>query len=158
MARFAPRSPLFRAKAPLDGLDVVEPGLGLDDGVEIGPVDHPVGTPQIAGQRDGYLRTPPKQSTESCGEASQKRDMCLVADRSSDGVDAETQLAAEDRGHLGEGLDARVRCEGSLDAEHLGVRDPDGPSQCPGAHADRHTRDTQLLAGASEQISTTAGA
>jgi hypothetical protein len=59
---------------------------------------------------------------------------------------------------LGEGLDARVRCEGSLDAEHLGVRDPDGPSQCPGAHADRHTRDTQLLAGASEQISTTAGA
>ena len=90
---------------------------------------------------------------ESCREALEQRDVCLVPHRRPDRMDAETQLMTDDRGQSGEDLEAHVGGQGALDSQDFRMGDPDQRTDRASAHAGCHPRDSELLADAPKQES-----
>ena len=75
-----PQVPLLDADPTLEGLKVLQSGLGLDHFVDCRTVDHDVGTPKVAGQRNGDLGTPPQPGTHSLMQSFDESQVSRVTD------------------------------------------------------------------------------
>src|SRR5690349_315828 len=90
---------LFRAESTFGRLDVVQSGLGFDDGVKVASLggDDAVRATHVAWERDRDLGLPGDVGSEPSGEPFQESDVGLVPHRRADRVDADAQFATEHR-------------------------------------------------------------
>jgi hypothetical protein len=99
-----------------DGLDVVDPCLGLDHRIEAMCCGDPVGAAPITWDRDGDLGTPADRFVQSSSESPKQRDVGLVANRQPEGMDADAQFVPQRGGDARKKVKVDVRGGPGFDA------------------------------------------
>jgi hypothetical protein len=73
-----------------DGLDVMDPRLRFDNGIEAGRDGDAIGAASITRDGDGDLGTPADRFVKSSGESAEQGDVGLVPNGGGNGMDANT--------------------------------------------------------------------
>jgi hypothetical protein len=143
---------LLRAQPAHHGLDVVESGFGLDDGVECSRIRHPIGAAQIAGDRNRHLGPPTDRRVESRSESVKHGDVPLIPHRRTRWMDPQAQVATNHCRDAREKLDVDMRCQSSFDPEDLGVGNADRRANLAGTQPRRDPRNPELITDPPEQV------